>query len=41
MELICGDEGEDVQEEKSSEAITGGEGFAPLRWLASRLIFSY
>ena len=41
MELICGDEGEGAQEEKSSEALTGGEGFAPLRWLASSLIFSY
>ena len=39
VELICGDEGEGVQEENSSEALTGGEGFAPLRLLASSLMF--
>lgn len=26
VELICGDEGEGVQEEESSEALTAGEG---------------
>ena len=39
VELICGDEGEGVQEERRSEALTGGEGFAPLRFLASSLTF--
>lgn len=38
LSLICGDEREGVQEEKSSETLTGGEGFAPLRLLASSLV---
>lgn len=39
VDLICGDEGEGVQEENSSEVLTGGESFAPLRSLASSLMF--